>query len=43
MTLIYVRLIIWKQMSYYSVPTNYRAGVKEGLRQRGYDINGNKL
>lgn len=43
MTLIYVRLIIWKRMSYYSVPTGYRSAVKEGLRQRGYDINGNKL
>lgn len=43
MTLIYVRLIIWKRIKYSEVPTRYKPGVKEGLRQRGYDIYGNKL
>jgi hypothetical protein len=43
MTLVYVRLIIWKQMSFSSVPTRYQAGVREGLRQRGYNIYGNKI
>lgn len=42
MTLIYTRLIIWKQMSFSSVPARYQSAVRTALRQRGYDIYGNK-
>lgn len=43
MTLVYVRLIIWKRMKFSSVPARYQPGVREGLRQRGYNTYGNKL
>lgn len=43
MTLIYVKLIIWKRMSYYDVPERYRRGVKKGLTNRGYNTAGNKI
>lgn len=43
MTLIYVKMIIWKRMSYYDVPTRYRPGVKKGLANRGYNTAGNKI
>lgn len=43
MTLVYVKLIIWKRMNYSNVPERYRAGVRKGLAERGYNTSGNKL